>query len=53
VGILIASLVGGILFDLIGPAAPFVMIGLFQIAVFLFAVMVRIKAPGHTQTQAG
>lgn len=48
IGILIASLVGGILFDRIGPAAPFVMIGLFQAGVFLFAVIVRVIAPGET-----
>jgi MFS family permease len=48
VGILIASLAGGILFDRIGPSAPFVMIGIFQAFVFLFAVFVRIKAPGQS-----
>jgi MFS family permease len=53
VGILIASLVGGILFDLISPAAPFVMIGAFQALVFLFAVIVRIKAPGNLPAQSG
>lgn len=48
VGILVASLLGGILFDRIDPSAPFVMIGAFQAAVFLFAVFVRIKAPGKS-----
>ena len=46
VGILIASLLGGLLFDRIGPAAPFVMIGLFQAGVLLFAVYVRLRYPG-------
>lgn len=46
VGILIASLVGGILFDRLGPSVPFVMIGVFQVFVFLFALLVRFNAPG-------
>jgi MFS family permease len=46
VGILIASLLGGYLFDVLGPWAPFVMIGVFQAAVCGFAVIVRITAPG-------
>ena len=47
VGILIASLLGGYLFDRLGPWAPFVMIGVFQAAVFLFALVVRFTAPGR------
>jgi MFS family permease len=46
VGILIASLLGGYLFDVLGPWAPFVMIGIFQGFVFLFAVGVRVLSPG-------
>jgi MFS family permease len=46
VGILVATLLGGYLFDAIGPAAPFVMLGLFQIVVFVFAVFVRRSSPG-------
>ena len=46
VGILIASLLGGYLFDALGPAAPFVMIGLFQAAVCIYAVFLRLVAPG-------
>ena len=46
VGILVASLVGGYLFYLWRPWAPFVMIGVFQAGVFLFAVAVRIWSPG-------
>jgi MFS family permease len=48
IGILIASLLGGYLFDRVGPAAPFVMIGAFQALVFLFAVFVRLTAPGQS-----
>ena len=51
VGILISSLIGGLLFDRIGPAAPFVMIGLFQACVFVFAVYVRMTAPGDPQVE--
>ncbi|MGI9292216.1 MAG: MFS transporter [Gammaproteobacteria bacterium] len=47
VGILIASLLGGYLFDSLSPAAPFVMIGIFQAAVFVYAVIVRLTAPGQ------
>jgi MFS family permease len=46
VGILVATLLGGYLFDAIGPAAPFVMLGLFQTVVFVFAVFVRRSSPG-------
>jgi MFS family permease len=46
VGILIASLLGGYLFDVLGPWAPFVMIGVFQGGVFLLAIGVRILSPG-------
>jgi MFS family permease len=48
IGILIASLLGGYLFDRVGPAAPFVMIGAFQALVFLFAIFVRLTAPGQS-----
>jgi len=47
VGILIASLLGGYLFDVLGPWAPFVMIGVFQACVFLFAMGVRVLSPGQ------
>jgi len=46
VGILIASLLGGYLFDALGPWAPFVMIGVFQACVFIFAIGVRLMSPG-------
>ena len=48
VGILIASLLGGYLFDRLGPWAPFVMIGVFQGVVFLYALVVRFTAPGRS-----
>jgi MFS family permease len=50
VGILITSLLGGYLFDRVSPAAPFVMIGLFQVCVLLFALYVRLTAPGDRVT---
>jgi len=48
IGILIATLAGGVLFDLVGPSAPFVMLGVFQAVVLLFSVAVRLRAPGDT-----
>jgi MFS family permease len=48
IGILIATVVGGVLFDVIGPSAPFVMLGVFQAFVLVFALMVRLRAPGDT-----
>jgi MFS family permease len=50
IGILIAGLLGGYLFDRISPAAPFVMIGIFQALVFMFAIYVRLSAPGQSST---
>lgn len=47
IGILIASLFGGYLFDTISPSAPFVMIGIFQACVFVYAVILRITSPGQ------
>jgi MFS family permease len=46
IGILVATLLGGYLFDVIGPSAPFVMLGVFQTVVFAFAVFVRWSSPG-------
>jgi MFS family permease len=46
VGILLAFVIGGRLFDAFGPSAPFVMIGLLQVFLFFAAVAVRILAPG-------
>lgn len=47
IGIFVASGLGGRLFDAIGPAAPFGLIGFFNALVTLFAIYVRIKAPGY------
>jgi MFS family permease len=52
VGILIATVVGGVLFDAIGPSAPFVMLGVFQGFVLLFALVVRFRSPGNTVSAA-
>lgn len=46
-GILLASLAGGVLFDRVGPAAPFVLIGAFQALVMVLALIVRVRAPGE------
>jgi MFS family permease len=48
IGILIATVAGGVLFDAIGPSAPFVMLGVFQAIVLVFSVVVRLRAPGDT-----
>ncbi len=47
IGILIATMVGGLLFDAVGPSAPFVMLGAFQALVLLFALLVRFRAPSN------
>jgi MFS family permease len=46
VGIFISSGVGGRLFDSVGPAAPFLLVGAMNGVVFLLAVVVRILSPG-------
>jgi MFS family permease len=46
IGIFVASGLGGRLFDAISPAAPFGLIGFLNGLVMLFALYVRIKAPG-------
>lgn len=46
IGILIATVAGGILFDAVGPSSPFVMLGVFQAVVLVFSVLVRMRAPG-------
>jgi len=52
IGILLAGVVGGRLFDAIAPAAPFGMIGFLNGLVMLFAIYVRIKAPGPMPVKA-
>jgi MFS family permease len=46
VGILFATGVGGRLFDSIAPAAPFVVMGIANVVLLIWAIVVRIKAPG-------
>lgn len=46
IGIFMAFFIGGRLFDAFGPSAPFVMVGLFQLGLFVAAVVVRIMSPG-------
>ncbi|MDP6675382.1 MAG: MFS transporter [Gammaproteobacteria bacterium] len=46
IGILIASSIGGRLFDSVGPSAPFILVGVFNGIVLLAAIAVRILSPG-------
>lgn len=46
IGILVSSWFGGILFDSVSPAAPFILIGIMNGAVALLAIIVRVKSPG-------
>ena len=45
IGILLAAVVGGRLFDSIGPAAPFMLIGAFQLVLCTCAIFVRVISP--------
>jgi len=47
VGILVAAALGGRLFDAYGPWAPFAMVGVAQLVIFVAAVIIRIVAPGE------
>ncbi|MCP4925548.1 MAG: MFS transporter [Gammaproteobacteria bacterium] len=49
IGILIASGIGGRLFDSVGPSAPFILVGIFNAIVLLAAIAVRILSPGAQQ----
>ena len=49
-GILIMSGVGGNLFDLIDPRAPFLLLGLMNLVVMASAIYVRLTAPGRAYT---
>ena len=53
IGIFVASGLGGRLFDSIGPAAPFGLIGALNAVVMLLAIIVRIKSPGHMPHRDG
>jgi len=46
IGILITSKGGGWLFDHVGPASPFVMIGMLNLLVLIAAILVRSRSPG-------
>lgn len=46
VGILFATGVGGRLFDSIAPAAPFVVMGIANMILLIWSIVVRLKAPG-------
>lgn len=46
VGILVATSVGGILFDKWMLTGPFVFVGALNFCIFLFAIIVRLKSPG-------
>ncbi len=49
IGILASTVIGGDIFDSIDPSAPFVMLGLMQLALCLAAVLVRVSSPGFAQ----
>ncbi len=46
VGILVATFVGGILFDTWMLTGPFVFVGALNLCICLFAIVVRMKSPG-------
>ena len=45
-GILVTSGAGGVLFDAVDPRAPFVLLGIMNLAVMVAAIIVRLLAPG-------
>jgi hypothetical protein len=51
IGILGAAVIGGRLFDSVGPSAPFVMLGLLQLVLCVAAVLVRVLSPGASRAQ--
>jgi MFS family permease len=53
IGIFIAVAIGGRLFDSVGGYAPFMLIGVLNAVVVLFAIIVRIKSPGDMPTTRG
>ncbi|TCD48637.1 MFS transporter [Chlorobium sp. N1] len=55
VGILIITTLGGRMFDLFSPKAPFLVVGAINMLVMLAGIYVRMKAPGtgaHTEDEA-
>lgn len=51
IGIMVFVTVGGRLFDLWGPWAPFVLAGALQAVLFVAAVIIRIVAPGQNMVE--
>lgn len=51
IGILVTIQIGGYLFDHVSPAAPFIMIGILNLAVLLGALYVRARHPGDPVSQ--
>ena len=45
-GLVASTVVGGRLFDMVAPSAPFVMVGIANGVLFLWALAVRLWAPG-------
>ena len=46
-GIILAAVIGGWVFDRVAPWAPFVLVGSVQAVLMLFAIAIRIRAPGN------
>ncbi len=53
VGILISTTIGGRLFDAVAPAAPFVFIGIINACIFVAALVIRQRSPGHIPEAIG
>lgn len=51
IGILLAFKIGGRLFDIYGPWAPFVMVGVLQLVLCALAIMVRVLSPGSPEKE--
>ncbi len=51
--VVVASAIGGRLFDSVGPAGPFLLVGVFNAIVLCMAIVVRIAAPAETRSGAG
>lgn len=52
-GIIFSTWIGGIIFDLLRPAAPFVFVGILTWLVFFYALVIRRLAPGHANELRG
>jgi MFS family permease len=53
IGIFFASGLGGRLFDSVGPAAPFLLVGVMNAVVMVLAIVVRFMSPGHIPSRDG